>query len=70
MNSHKRASDFIIFDMDWYTNFLGLPNLVGFLEFHKYTFDTITTDFSVFDRFCFLCVENLEAMLVLPSYAS
>ena len=26
--------------MDWHTNFLGLPNLVGFLEFQKYTFDT------------------------------
>ena len=23
--------------MDWYTNCSGLPNLVGFLEFQKYT---------------------------------
>ena len=38
-NSQKRAFDLIIFDPDWYTNFLGLPNLVIFLEFHKYTFD-------------------------------
>ena len=35
--------------MDWYTNFLGLPSLVGFLEFQKYTFDT-----DYYRLFCFL----------------
>ena len=39
-NSQKGASDLILFSLDWYTNCLGLLNLVGFLEFRKYTFDT------------------------------
>ena len=39
----------ILFYMDWYTNLLGLPNLVEFLEFQKYTFDT-----DCYRLFCFL----------------
>ena len=38
----------ILFDMDWYTHLLGLPNLVGILELHKYTFDT-----DYYRLFCF-----------------
>ena len=48
VNSQKRAYDLIRFDLDWYTNFLGLPNLVEFLEFQKYTFDT-----DYYRLFCF-----------------
>ena len=35
--------------MAWYTNCLGLPNLLGILEFQKYTFDT-----DYYRLFCFL----------------
>ena len=47
-NSQKHDPDLIIFSMDWYTNCLGLHNLVGFLEFQKYTFDT-----DYYRLFCF-----------------
>ena len=36
-NSQKHSFDLILFELDWYTNFLGCPNLVGFLELHKYS---------------------------------
>ena len=46
-NSQKRAFALIIFDVDQKTNFPGLPILVGFLEFQKYS---RVTDF--FTLFC------------------
>ena len=46
--NQKRAPDLILFALDWYTNFLGLPNLVEFLEFQKYTFNT-----DYYRLFCF-----------------
>ena len=39
----------MLFALDCYTNCLGLPNLVGFLELQKYTFDT-----DYYRLFCFL----------------
>ena len=42
--------------VDQYTNFSSRPNVSEFLELHKYSRVTDTTDYFVFDRFCFLCV--------------
>ena len=44
----KSTFKLILFAIDWYKNCLGLPNLVGILEFHKYMFDT-----DYYRLFCF-----------------
>ena len=48
VNSHKHDFDVILFALDWYTNYSGFPNLVGLLEFQKYTFNT-----DYYRMFCF-----------------
>ena len=54
----SQKSDFalILFAVDEQTNLPGLPILVGVLDSTSIRELQITTDCSVFDRFCFSCV--------------
>ena len=55
-NSQKRDFDIILFALNWYKNFSGFPNLSGVWNYISIRELHITTDCSVSDRFCFLCV--------------